>query len=303
MDNEQLVARINAGVDTADNMLLLYQQNKGLIYTIAKKYSGLAEMDDLVQEGYIALCEAVNHYEASAGVKFSSYAGTVIRRHMQRYIHGNSSASMPEYISALVHQHRQLCNAFRTRYDRKPTDREICQYLELNGKELALLKKAIEISCTTSLDVAISEDNGETTLCDMIKADCDTEQEVLERVQQEQLKETIWKAVESLPERQANVIRKRYAEGKTLQATGESIGITKERVRQEEYKAFRALRNPRKFERLHSFADDVIYNQALHGNGVGRFNNTWTSSTENVALKMITKGWDDELRKLKSGIY
>ena len=88
-----------------------------------------------------------------------------------------------------------------------------------------------------------------------------------------------------------------------MQATGESIGITKERVRQEEYKAFRALRNPRKFERLHSFADDVIYNQALHGNGVGRFNNTWTSSTENVALKIITKGWDDELRKLKSGIY
>lgn len=303
MDNEQLVARINAGIDTADNMLLLYQQNKGLIYTIAKKYSGLAELDDLAQEGYIGLCEAVSHYDNAAGVKFSSYAGTVIRRHMQRYIHGNSAVSMSEHMSALLHQYNRLCSAFIARYDRKPTDREVCHYLELSGKTLVLLKKAVEMSRTASLDVPISEEDGETTLCDTLKADYDTEQEVLERVQQEQLKETIWKAVDSLPERQADIIRKRYAEGKTLQETGESIGITRERVRQEEYKTFRALRNPRRFERLHSFADDVIYNQALHGNGVERFNNTWTSSTENVALKMISKSWKDELKKLKSGIY
>lgn len=303
MENEQLVARINAGIDTANNMLLLYQQNKGLIYTIAKKYSGLVELEDLAQEGYIGLCEAVSHYDNAAGVKFSSYAGTVIRRHMQRYIHGNNAVSMSEHMSTLVYEYNRLCNAFIARYDRKPTDREVCHYLELSGKTLALLKKAVEMSRTASLDVPISEEDGETTLCDMLKADYDTEREVLERVQQEQLKETIWKAVDSLPERQADIIRKRYAEGKTLQETGESIGITRERVRQEEYKAFRVLRNPRRFERLHSFADDVIYNQALHGNGVERFNNTWTSSTENVALKMISKSWKDELKKLKSGIY
>ncbi len=303
MDNEQLVARINAGIDTADNMLLLYQQNKGLIYTIAKKYGGLAELDDLAQEGYIGLCEAVSHYDNAAGVKFSSYAGTVIRRHMQRYIHGNSVVSMSEHMSALLHQYNRLCSAFIARYDRKPTDMEICHYLELSGKTLVLLKKAVEMSHTASLDVPIGEENGETTLCDTLKADCNTEQEVLERVQQEQLKETIWKAVDSLPEGQADIIRKRYAEGKTLQETGESIGITRERVRQEENKAFRVLRNSRRFERLHSFADSMIYSRALRGNGVERFNNTWTSSTENVALKMISKSWEDELKKLKSGIY
>lgn len=303
MDNEQLVARINAGIDTADNMLLLYQQNKGLIYTIAKKYSGLAELDDLAQEGYIGLCEAVSHYDNAAGVKFSSYAGTVIRRHMQRYIHGNSAVSMSEHMSTLVYEYNRLRNAFIARYDRKPTDREICHYLELSGKQLALLKKAAQMSHTASLDMPIGEEDGKATLCDTLKADYDTEQEVLERVQQEQLKETIWKAVDSLPERQADIIRKRYAEGKTLQETGESIGITRERVRQEEYKAFRALRNPRRFERLHSFADSMIYSRALRGNGVERFNTTWTSSTEDVALKMISKSWEDELRKLKSGIY
>lgn len=286
MDNEQLVARINAGIDTADNMLLLYQQNKGLIYIIAKKYSGLAELDDLAQEGYIGLCEAVSHYDPAAGVKFSSYAGKVIDRHMKRYIYGNSAVTIPEHMNALLHQYNRLCSSFIARYDREPTDTEICHYLGLNGKQLALLKKAAQMSHTASLDVPIGEEDGETTLCDTVKADCDTEQEVLERVQQEQLKKAIWEAVDGLPKCQADVIRKRYAEGKTLQATGESIGITRERVRQEEYKAFRALRSPYRFERLHSFADSMIYNQALHGNGVERFNNTRTSSTERVALGM-----------------
>ena len=56
MTNEQLVIRVKAGEDTAGNMLKLWQQNKGFIAKMAKKYQGYAEMDDLMQEGYIALC-------------------------------------------------------------------------------------------------------------------------------------------------------------------------------------------------------------------------------------------------------
>ena len=63
MDNEQLVARIRAGVDTADNMLILYEQNHGFIHKMALKYSGYAEIEDLKQEAYIGLCAAVEHYD------------------------------------------------------------------------------------------------------------------------------------------------------------------------------------------------------------------------------------------------
>lgn len=69
MKPEQIVIRINAGIDTAGNMLLLYKQMKGLIYTLAKHYSGLGEMDDLSQEGFLALYEAVEHYNPAAKVK------------------------------------------------------------------------------------------------------------------------------------------------------------------------------------------------------------------------------------------
>lgn len=70
MDNEQLVARIRAREDVSDNMLKLWQQNQGFIGKMAARYSSYAEIEDLKQEGYIALCEAVRHYDLASGVPF-----------------------------------------------------------------------------------------------------------------------------------------------------------------------------------------------------------------------------------------
>ncbi len=57
MTNEQLVFRIRIGIDAADNMLQLWQQNRGLIGKIAGRYKHYADEEDLKQEGYFGLCE------------------------------------------------------------------------------------------------------------------------------------------------------------------------------------------------------------------------------------------------------
>lgn len=74
MDNGQIVNRIQAGENEQENMTLLWQQNQNFITMIARKYSSCAEMEDLEQEGYIGLYEAVRHYDASSGVPFINYA-------------------------------------------------------------------------------------------------------------------------------------------------------------------------------------------------------------------------------------
>ena len=74
MTNEQLVARIQAGENTAENMLQLWQQTKAFVAKLAKKYKGYAEFDDLMQEGYLGLNEAVNHYDVSQHIPFINYA-------------------------------------------------------------------------------------------------------------------------------------------------------------------------------------------------------------------------------------
>ena len=83
MNNEQLVARIQAGDNEAENMLQLWRQNKAFIAMLARRYSAGAEMEDLEQEGYIALCEAVQHYEPERGMSFIGYAAFWIKRRMR----------------------------------------------------------------------------------------------------------------------------------------------------------------------------------------------------------------------------
>lgn len=74
MTNDQLVLRIRAGEDTAENMLMLWQQNQGIIGKLAGKYKSMAEEEDLKQEGFLGLCEAVRHWEPDDGADFMSYA-------------------------------------------------------------------------------------------------------------------------------------------------------------------------------------------------------------------------------------
>ena len=85
-NNEQIVGQIQTGEKEQENMTLLWQQNQNFIAMIARKYSSCAEMEDLEQEGYIGLYEAVRHYDASSGVPFINYAAFWIRQVMRRYI-------------------------------------------------------------------------------------------------------------------------------------------------------------------------------------------------------------------------
>lgn len=68
MENEELVARIKAGIDTADNMLALWEQNRGMIGKLARRYSAYADIEDLQQEGYLALYDAIDGFKPDKGL-------------------------------------------------------------------------------------------------------------------------------------------------------------------------------------------------------------------------------------------
>lgn len=278
-ENEQLVARINAGIDTANNMLALYLQNRGIIYQIAKKYAGMAEFDDLTQEGYIGLCLAVDKYKPAAGASFSSYAWKCINSHLLRYIY--QQKDLPEYMQALIGQYKKLDNAFMVRYGRKPQNWEYCHYLDITQEQLRQIKKSIKMEQIASIDSPIGDED--MVLSDTLVSDTDVESEVLDEVQQAQLRAELWQAVDELPGELSELMRKRYQDNMTLQGTGESMGISRDKVRAEEGKALRILRRN---DNILSFGDDYIATAAMHGTGAERFNRTWTSSTERVAMRL-----------------
>ncbi len=135
MDNEQLVARIRAGVDTADNMLILYEQNHGFIHKMALKYSGYAEIEDLKQEAYIGLCAAVEHYDEDKGVAFISYAGFWIKQTMQRYIDNcGGVVRLPVHAREWIAKYKKILREMEWEKEHERIMREADQVLAENAR-------------------------------------------------------------------------------------------------------------------------------------------------------------------------
>lgn len=285
MTNEELVVHIKAKDNVAENMLKLWQQNRKFIHFMAKKYQGGSELEDLEQEGYLALCDAINGYDPEQGTPFINYAARWMHQKMRRYIQNNGTVRIPVHEGEKLREYKKLINDYRIHLGRKLTQYEIARDMGISDKVVRDLEKAANMERLRSLDCLLTIDDDTTTVGDMVPDDIDIETDVLEDVQREQLKAVIWPLVDLLPEQQGKVLRQLFQEGKTLKTTGESLGVSIERTRQVEAKAMRSLRCSRNASLLKSFLiDERVYSIGLTGTGVECFNRTWTSSTERAAL-------------------
>lgn len=291
MTNEQLAARIQAGENVGKNMAVLYDQVKDFIHAMAYKYHGQGELEDLEQEGFLALYDAIDHYEADQGVKFLTYASHWIRQRMQKYIQNTGS---PLRLSAgrqeAIRKYRKFCTEFQAEQGCKPTEAELCRSLWLTLEQLREIQYDACMTAVKSLDAPIKGAEGEedTTLGELAASAADPCEELLDRLEQEELCSILWQCVDSLPGKQPDVIRSRYKDNLTMKQCGQFCGISEAEVRKQQLKALRSLRSGENAKKLRPFLpeDAWIYSGALIGNGVERFNHTWTSSTERVALEL-----------------
>lgn len=285
MTNEQLVICIKAGEDVSGNMAQLWEQTRRFIHTIAARYQGQAEIEDLEQEGYLALYDAIDGYDPAAGFLFLTYARHRIRQRMVRYIQNNGSIRVPVHEWERMQKYKMLESAFLTRAGRKPSEDETAYYMGITLKQVRSLKEALRMGQMESLDKCLLDD-GESTVGDMVPGQEDVEGAVLDVIDAGELQAVLWSEVDTLPDEQPEVIRARFQRGETLRATGERIGVTIERVRQIESKALRELRKPSHSRKLQPFLPEAIGSRAYSGNGVEAFNRTWTSSTERIAMML-----------------
>lgn len=289
MTNEHLVALIQNHKDEAENMLELWKNNQGFIYMSAKHYSGREDVEDLMQVGYIGLCEAVDHYDAREGVQFITYAAFWVKQAMRRHVMSNGSLlRVPEYMAQQLTRYRQLILEYKKRFGREPAQREIRALLDVSWEMLERIEKAAVASNVGSLDAPIKDADGELTVGDVVADSEDLEQDILDRVWQEELEAIIWPMVDELPDEQPAVIRARFQEGKTREEVGEDIGTTGSHVRTLEENALRKLRSSRCVKQLRPFVEDLAMPLAYQG-GISAFRRTGTSSTERAVLRLINQ--------------
>lgn len=285
LSNEQLVILIRNAVSPAELMLQLWQQNYGLIYKIASRYKSLDDIEDLLQEGFLGLYEAVRHYNPDTGVPFVNYAALWIRQTIGRYVKRNGTIRIPEHAGNQVRAYKRMISQWESEFGRKPTEWEMCHYLDVTLGMLRQIEKDDQMGKIGSLDVPIGEEE-DGSMYDMVPGNSDQEKEIVERLQQEQLRDEVWKVVDNLPEEQSIIIRMRYQHGCTLKEAGEYLGISVSQARTIESKALREIRKPSNSRRIRLLLEDDIRSRAMSWNGASSFQNSWTSSTERAALWM-----------------
>lgn len=289
MSNEELVREIQKGNNVSENMGLLYMNNKSYIYTIAKKYIGYTDIDDLMQEGYFGLYEAVQRYEESHEVVFMTFAGYWIKQSITRYIENNNSClRIPVHLHSKIFKYKKIINAYEMQLGRKPTNRELCRHLQFSQKQLEKLKDTIyQYWNLESLDKPIKGlEDDELSIGDSVSDKTNMEDEIINSLMEKATKTELWQIVEKNVTLEENkVINYRYREVLSLRETGKHIGKSREMIRQIEERALRKLRRP-KCSRLIQQKFEVNMASAYRGS-LSMFNNTWESSTERAALRNL----------------
>lgn len=285
MTNEQFAIRVQMGENVAENMLQLWKQTRAFIQQQARRYQSKAEKEDLEQEGFIGLCQAVDNYDPSQNVQFLTYAAFWIKQAMVRYIQNNcSTIRISTGRRDNIRKYQEAVNTFEKEYGRKPTETEISYFFKADVKTIRKLEEAAQMSQIGSLDCYLTDDS-DTTMEDTVPDPVNLESNILDGMQQKQLRETLWPLVDDLPGDCPQVIRARYCEGLSMEATGAKLGMDPGQARKMERKALNRLYATGS-RKLMPFLDEYISTHAFHGNGIKNFNQTWTSSTEKIAIDL-----------------
>lgn len=279
---EELVRLIQGGEKALIGTL--WDRIANFVHAKAKDMHAGDLTEDLEQECYFALLDAVERFDASQGAKFLTYAGLCFQGWMRSYLERKCGMYvLPSYLLNRVRQYKRFVSDFQQEYGRSPSGAEIMTAFGWSLEEYKTVLANRNADTIRSLDAPLTDEDEDYTLGDTISADADPAGEVEEDIFQEQLKRDLWGAVDALPEQQSLALRLHYQDQKTLRDIGQELGISPEGSRQICAKGLRSLRSKRETrEKLRSYYID-IFGIASRGS-VGSFMNTRTSSTERAAF-------------------
>lgn len=249
----ELADRIAEGdVRARDRMV---RANLRLVVNIARGYAGKGlSLQDLIEEGNLGLLRAVEGFDPSVGTRFSTYASYWIKQSIKRaLINSAKTIRIPAYMVELLSKWRRANARLSEELGRTPTAEEIARVLGLPRKKLPIIKKAIRIyNSTPQTDQAEAGWSlGEMIMDEQMKTPEDEllEHDVLKHVRQ---------MIEEMDSREATVLRMRFGllgnDPHTLKEIGESLGLTRERVRQIETEAISKLAASLEHPRQHQQA-------------------------------------------------
>lgn len=239
----KLAHRIAEGDQFAKNELV--EANLRLVVSLARHYQGCGlSYQDLIQEGNIGLIKAAEKFDVSKGFRFSTYASWWIKQALSRAIADQSrTIRIPVHMTENINKFKKTERELLSQLNREPKIKEIADAMGISEKQAKEIQSYIVEP--TSLDIQVGDDD-DTTIGSFIE---DTHFVNPESAYIKESNGDVVNAVlDTLSDREANILRLRFGIGgkkaMTLEEVGKEYGLTRERIRQIEAKALRKLRHP-----------------------------------------------------------
>ncbi len=226
-----------------DAVKALVSANLPLVASLAREYAGRGvPVLDLIQEGSIGLLTAARKFDYTYNCRFSTYATKWIRQAITRYLITYSGIiRVPEYTLGKIQKVVKTREALAKKLGREPEPEEIAAGCGMEGDKIAKLLSLVPEVCSLDAPIGVEKQDALQDILEDVQSP-----EPQQALVRQELKQTLDSLMESLTQRQKQVIMLRYGlEGDSpmsLEQTGKLLGISKERARQVEKEAMDKLR-------------------------------------------------------------
>lgn len=285
MTNEELIELIKEyPARKAEYMEELYNQNRGIIYKIAKRFAHSVDSEDLMQEAYIILDRTVTAFDSSLDFKFVSFLSKSLIFGFSKYaFKKNSAVDMPYSLQNALRQHTSFKQEFYQMYGIEPTEEDFMRALGILKKELDNIIIAYKSLNVSSIDKPADFDES-LTLADTIPSDENIAEYIEESDEEQYRKRELYKAIDRLTPNEGAVIYRNRLKGESLEQIASDMGVSasycgtlgKQGIRhlQRDWRLIKAILHNKHYED----SDNYHYS-------VGRFKNSGFSSVEFTAIK------------------
>ncbi|HEY8496059.1 MAG TPA: RNA polymerase sporulation sigma factor SigG [Limnochordales bacterium] len=229
----ELLERVRKGDKEARAELI--QGNLRLVLSVIQRFNNRGEnVDDLFQVGCIGLMKAIDNFDLSQNVKFSTYAVPMIVGEIRRYLRDNNPIRVSRSLRDIAYKALQVRDSLVSRYNTEPTISQIAQEMGLPREEVVYALDAIQEPI--SLFEPIYHDGGDPIfVMDQISDERSLDSSWIEGI-------SIREAMARLGEREKLILTKRFFDGRTQMEVAEEIGISQAQVSRLEKAALKNLR-------------------------------------------------------------
>ena len=230
----ELLKKVKEGDEFARDKFVV--ANLRLVLSVVQRFGGHGEKaDDMFQVGCVGLLKAIDNFDETLNVKFSTYAVPMIIGEIRRFLRDNNSVRVSRSIRDTAYKTLQAKEEFIRKHNQEPSLEQLSQILEIPLSEITFALDAISETVSLS-DPIYNDGNEQIRIMDQIADDKNCDEDIMEKL-------SLTDAIKNLNEREKEILLMRYYVGKTQMEVSEEVGISQAQVSRLEKNALKMIKN------------------------------------------------------------